>query len=189
MSTCTDSFEFPVYDRVTGILYPFSGIAMIDPVIIERACRRGSDVHQMIEVIQEGLPAVMLDDAHKGYIDSYLSWAEGKKFLDKPARFFDDDLRITGECDCIYRDDDGLVLVDFKTSTNEGKTWKYQGSAYSYLAKRKGYDIKRIEFVKLSKEAKPAKTYLYEEDMDHFKILLAVYREFFKCNKYDLGDL
>lgn len=185
----TDSFEFPIYERITSILFPFSGMQMIDPLILERACARGTAVHNTIEVIQEGLPPVCLEDEHKGYIESYKIWAEGKKFIDKPARFFDDELRITGECDCIYRDEDGLVLVDFKTSANESKTWKYQGTAYSYLAKRKGYDIKRIEFVKLSKEGKAPKTFMYEEDMEHFKILLAVYREFFKGNKYDMGDL
>lgn len=185
-----DDFEFVCYERVTSILYPFSGLHMIDPEIIKRAQNRGTYVHETIEVIQkEKLPAICLIPEYKGYIDSYKVWAEGKKFIDKPARFFDDDLRITGECDCIYQEEDGLVLVDFKTSANESKTWKHQGSAYSYLAKRKGYDIKRIEFIKLSKEGKPAKTYVYEEDMDHFKILLAVYREFFRSNKFDLGDL
>ena len=185
-----DDFKAPIlYDRVTQILYPFSGMMMIHPITLQSACIRGTDVHNIIESLQDGIPVGFINESLQGYIDSYNLWSLGKKFIEKPKRFYNDKLNITGECDCIYRDGKDLVLVDFKTSICESKTWKYQGSAYSFMAKEKGYEITKIEFVKLSKEGRQARSYFYEEDMDHFKILLAVYREFFKNNKFDMEDL
>jgi hypothetical protein len=163
---------------------------MIDPIVMQKACDRGSAVHDMIEVLQEGFPIGLIDNSLQGYIDSYNLWALDKKFIDTPGRFYDDDLMITGKVDCIYKDGHGdLVLVDFKTSVQESKTWKHQGSAYSYLCKRSGYDIRRIEFIKLDKGANFPKVYTYSERLDDFKLLLAIYREFFKYNTIDMGDL
>lgn len=190
MNEITCSFDnVAFYTRVTEVLAPFSGIDKIDKAVLEAACQRGTAVHEIIECMQEGLPTGDIPDHLLGYIESYDLWVGDKKFIKKPDRFFDKELMITGECDCLYQDNEGLILVDFKTSTSEGKTWKYQGSAYSYLAKRNGYDIKRIEFVKVSKDGKRANTYSYKEDMDSFRRLLEIYREFFKYNKEDMGDL
>ena len=184
-----DNFEVPqVYDRVTKILSPFSGMQFIDPDVLAKACLRGSEVHEIIETLQDGIPTGVIKESLQPYINSYNVWALGKKFIDSPPRLYDEHLLITGKLDCIYEGPEGLILVDFKTSASEGKTWKYQGSAYSYMLRDK-YEIKSIEFVQLSKAGRPARSYWYKEDMDHFKILLAVYREFFKSNQFDLGDI
>lgn len=186
-----DEFPFPLYERVTTVLSPFSGMDKIDPQILAAACDRGTAVHEVIECLQEGLPTGDISPALHGYIDSYETWAKGKHFIARPDRFYDDEYMITGECDCIYDLNGDLILVDFKTSANEGKTWKYQGAAYAHMARKKGYDIKAIEFVKLSKEGKFARSYIYDEAaFDGFLRLLKTYREFFQNNKqaFDLGD-
>lgn len=186
-----EDFPFPIYQRVTEVLSPFSGMSCIPKDILESACVRGSAVHEIIECIQAGLPWTV-DDNLKGYIDSYSEWAKNKQFIKTPSRFFDDELMITGECDCLYLKDGGLILVDFKTSAKEGKTWKYQGAAYAHLAKRDGYVITGIEFVQLSKEGAPARSYRYADTgFQGFLRLLSVYREFFESQKtaFDMGDI
>ena len=177
------------YDRVTTILSPFSGYGHIDRGVLERAADRGTKVHNMILALQHDLETFNDDDSLQGYIESYSSWVEGKKKFQFPERFYDDELMMTGECDCIYKDGDDLVLVDFKTSASINKMWPYQGSAYSYMAKKEGYAITKIEFVKLEKTGKPAKSFFYKEDMEDFRLLHSVYKRFFANSKEDMGDI
>jgi len=173
--------EIKDYIRVTDVLFPFSGLKSIDPLILQRAAERGTKVHEIIEAIIEGLGTPVITPDVDGYITSFQKWMP-KKFVQKPERFFCNDLMLTGECDGIYDDEegDGLVLVDFKTPVNESKTWRLQGSAYAYLARKAGYEIKRIEFVKLSKTGSAPKVYIYEEDFEMYLKCLDVYKMFYK---------
>jgi hypothetical protein len=173
------------FTRVTDVLSPFSGIRQVPQDILNNACKRGSAVHDIIEGIQDGIGAVNVNPLYIGYVNSYEFWAEGKEFIEKPPRFFCEELQITGECDCIYKGPEGLILVDFKTPVRESKTWPLQGSAYCYLARRSGYDIKRLEFVKLEKDGKGPKVFVYEEKFDLFLKCLEVYR-YFGLAKEDL---
>ena len=169
------------YTRVTDVLFPLSGLRNIDPTILKNAAERGTKVHNICDAVIDGLGIGKIDQALFGYVESFNQWLP-KHFIEKPKRFFCDEHKITGECDAIYEESDGLVLVDFKTPANESKTWKLQGSAYSYLAKQSGYDIKRIEFVKLSKTGSKPKVFVYEEDFDMFLKCLDIYRYFFNKN-------
>ena len=168
------------YLRVTEVLSPFSGLDQIDPGILENAAKRGTDIHLALDAFIEGLPMKISDPSYQGYLESASNFMKDKKFIIKPRRFFDDELMITGECDAIYKEEDGLVLVDFKTSSKESKTWMLQGSAYAHLARKSGYNIKRIEFVHLLKDGNPCKIYQYEEDFELYLKCLCVYRYFFE---------
>lgn len=195
MSTCTVKskvdrfFPIPIYTRVTEILAPFSGMDKIDRCVLERAGIRGTEVHKNIEFLQKGELFQNLPEEWQGYIDSYNMWSKDKNIIETQRRMFDDELMLTGEFDCLYLDGNELTLVDFKTSVSEGKTWKYQGSAYSYLAKNKGHNVTRIEFVRLSKEGREPKSYFYQEDMPRFLQIFSLYREFFGSQKDDVVDL
>ena len=167
------------YTRVTDVLFPLSGLKNIDPQILKNAAERGTKVHEICDAIISDMGMPSIDGQIIGYINSFNQWMP-KHFIEKPERFFCDDYMISGECDGIYEDEEGLVLVDLKTPANESKTWKLQGSAYSYLAKKAGYNISRIEFVKLSKEGKAPKVFSYVEDFDLFLKCLEVYRYFYK---------
>lgn len=175
--------EFPGYTRVTDVLFPFSGLKAIDPEILKNAADRGSRVHLVIDGILKGLGECHMGDDILGYIESFHKWYEGgssKEFLPKPNRFFNDAFKITGECDAIYKDSEGkLVLVDFKTPLRESKTWRLQGSAYSFMAEREGYPIDRIEFVKLDKKGEKAQIFIYERVFELFWKCLDVYDYFF----------
>jgi len=175
------------YVRVTEVLSMFNDFSAVAAEVLEKAKERGTEVHKQCD-------DVMLDynwqhdSSYAGYINSFAIWAKGRKFpfADKKIpRFYDDELFITGEIDGIYETDEGLVLIDIKTSTTPSKTWALQTSAYSYMCKKHGYDIQRIEVVKLDKDGKPPKVYIYQENMDMFRKVLDVYRYF---KQKDLGS-
>jgi hypothetical protein len=167
------------YIRVTEVLYPLSGLNTIDSQILKNAADRGTKVHEIIEAMEHNLGVAPISEEISGYIESYKKWLP-KTFIDKPDRFYCDIYGITGECDAIYEDEGGLVLVDYKTPKNESKTWCLQGSAYAYLARQAGYMIERVEFVKLSKEGKDPKVFTYLEDFNTFVKCLDVFKYFFK---------
>jgi len=187
--------RFLLHTRVSDVLYPFSGIKDVPKEIVENAAKRGTVVHQFCDSFIDGLGEIGLETAvrsyenedlvgHfekelelvKGFLKSFKDWAEGKKFLPKAPRFFCDTHWITGEADRFYEEEDGIVLVDFKTPASESKSWLLQGSAYSYLAKLAGFPIKRIEFIRLSRAGGKAKIHVYEENWPLFLAHLEVYR-------------
>lgn len=192
----------PGYLRVTTLLSAFSGLDRIDPFVLKRASCRGTVVHQAIDSIIafHGLlgleeqvreytkcPDLMKwhDEYEKelamvhGFIESFRKWSQGKKFLPKPTRLYDDYNMITGEFDVLYKDQDGLLtLVDFKTPASESKTWMLQGTGYDILSLHNGVKIDKIEFVKLCRKGNPPKSYFYERNVDLFLSVLETYRYF-----------
>lgn len=173
------------YDRVTDVLSPFSGMDKIPEDILNRAAERGTLVHELCDQRIEGFDDLFIPDHVQGYIDSFSQWhTDDRVYVKNPGRLYCDTYMITGESDCIYADDnDGLVLVDFKTSANEGKTWHLQGSAYKHLLRKEGYTISRIEFVKLDKDGKKPISYFYEDSIEEFEVLWRVYCKYFKNKK------
>lgn len=169
------------YLRVTEILRPFSGVDNIPVDILMQAAERGTQVHQLIDAINAGIGTPAIPDNFLGYMHSFEEWNLEKVYLPKPARFFDDDLKITGECDALIELDDSIVLVDFKTSAKESKSWCLQGVAYAMLAKKAGITVDKIHFVKLSKFAEKAQIFKYEytdKAVNQFLACLEVYRYF-----------
>lgn len=171
------------YLRVTEILSPFSGMQKIPSYILKNASERGTKVHELCTAMMDELGLDTFEPVYKGYIDSFDDWRKGKKFLERPSRFYCDEYKITGEIDGLYKQKKTLVLFDIKTSQKESKTWSLQGSAYSYLCKKNGYNIDKIEFIQLSKHGDTAKIYVYEENFDLFLKCVDVYNEFFKDMK------
>lgn len=178
------------YDRVSQVLYPFSGLTKIDPSILKNAADRGTRVHELCDSLMSNFGIFEMEPDLSGYIESFKKYFNDKNFIDKPPRFYCDEHKITGECDALYKTEDGLVLVDLKTPVRESKTWRLQGSAYSYLAKKAGYSVSRIEFVRLCKKGKEPEIFIYEENFPKFLQYLQVYRECFKNqNEIDVNHL
>lgn len=169
------------YRRVTNILYPFSGLDKIDPEIVACAARRGTKVHEICEGIIQGLGEFGVDDETSGYVESFKKWwSKGHDVVLMEQRFWDDELKITGQVDMILRTPDGLAVVDLKTSYRPSNTWEAQGSAYAYLAKKAGHDIKKIFFIHLNKYGNEPKIYEYPVDDSFFLAILRVYNHFFQ---------
>lgn len=169
------------YTRVTNVLYPFSGLGRIDPEVVAYAADRGTKVHKICEGIIEGLGELGVDDETRPYVESFKKWWEkGHEVLVMEKRFWDDELQLTGQVDLIVRTPDGLAIVDLKTSSRPSDTWPAQGSAYAYLAKKAGYDIKKIYFLHLLKSGREAKIYEYPVDDSFFLDIFRVWGHFFK---------
>lgn len=173
------------YTRVTEVLYPFSGLSKIDPHIVKNAAERGSRVHELCDALINDLGILDMDNKLAGYLTSFEKWAANKEFLVKPSRFYCDKYMITGECDGIYKDGNDLILFDLKTPLRESKTWPLQCSAYAYMARRDGYNIKRVEVIKLCQTGKEPTVYTYEENFDLFLKCLDIYRHFFAGKQED----
>lgn len=168
------------FQRVTEILYPFSGLKHVDPQVLENAAVRGTKVHKACEAIVEGLGEWNIEPEHRGYIESFKSWwGKGRKVLSVEERFYCERLGVTGQVDLIVEEPDGVYIVDLKTSASESKSWLLQGSAYSYMAKKKGYPIEKIMFLKLLRDGRVPKQFYYEENMQLFEECLNVYRYFY----------
>jgi hypothetical protein len=168
------------YIRVTNVLYPFSGLQSIDADILEHAAERGTKVHKICEGIMAGLGEIGVEDETWGYVESFKKWWEkGVDLVLMEERFWDDDLELTGQVDMIIKTEEGLAIVDIKTSSKPSKTWEAQGSAYAYLAKKSGYDIKKIFFLHLNKHGKEPKLYEYPVDDSFFLAVYRVYKHFY----------
>ncbi len=172
------------YIRVTEVLYPFSGLDKINPDVLRNAANRGTRVHEICDAIIEEVGVGYFEPELDGYIESFNKWLP-KEFIKKPDRFFCDELMLTGECDGIYKEGDDLVLFDLKTPMNESKSWMLQGSAYAYLCRKSGINIKRIEFVKLSKYGHDPKVFTYEENFELYLSCLQTYKYFYKNKNMD----
>jgi hypothetical protein len=168
------------YLRVTHVLYPFSGLQAIDPDVVAYAAQRGTKVHKICEGIVSGIGEIGVEDETWGYVESFKKWWErGVDVVKMEERFWDDELRLTGQVDFIIRTEEGLAIVDIKTSSRPSKTWPAQGSAYAYLAKKAGYDIKKIFFLHLNKHGKEPKLYEYPVDDSFFLAILRTFIHFF----------
>jgi hypothetical protein len=191
------------FDRITTILKPFSDLNNIPQRTLDIAGCRGAVTHKLIDSIILGLGTWMGDFLVEEYCDifelskeqtekekkkvenaikSFEQWRPGKFFLPKPERFFDESLMICGEIDGLYQDRDrGIVLIDYKTSGQESRSWQLQGSAYSFLAKQAHYPIEVIQFIKLDKDKGNAPLiFTYQENFPLFKAHLDVYRYNYK---------
>ena len=169
------------YTRVTEVLYPFSGLQSIPEHIVMHAAERGTKVHNICESIMKGLGDWDVDDETRPYVESFNKWwSLGHKVLSIEQRFFCSELMITGQVDMIIETDNGAVILDLKTSSKPSKTWPLQGSAYAYMARQAGYDIKGIHFLHLSKLGKEPTLYVYDDQFELFKKCMDVYKHFFE---------
>jgi hypothetical protein len=168
------------YLRVTQVLYPFSGLQKIDPDIVAYAAERGTKVHKICEGIVAGIGDIGVESETWGYVESFKKWWNtGIEVVQMERRFWDDELHFTGQVDFIIKLPEGLAIVDIKTSSRPSKTWQAQGSAYAYLAKNAGYDIKKIFFLHLNKHGKEPKLLEYPVDDSFFLAILKTFKHFF----------
>lgn len=168
------------YLRVTKVLYPFSGLEKIDANVVAHAAERGTKVHKICEGIIQGIGELGVEEETRPYVESFKKWwSQGHKVFMLEQRFWCDDLEITGQVDLILETPEGLAIVDLKTSSKPSKTWEAQGSAYAYLAKKAGHDIKRVYFLHLQRDGRAAKIYEYPVDDSFFLAILRVYQHFF----------
>lgn len=168
------------YLRVTQVLYPFSGLQHIDKNVVANAALRGTKVHTICEGIITGLGEFSTEEETRPYVESFKKWwGDGHPVVEIEKRFYCEEIKVTGRVDLIIDTPSGLAIVDLKTSYKPSKTWFAQGSAYCYLARKAGYDIKRIIFLHLNREGKEPRLFEYECDPSFFLSVLKVFRHFY----------
>jgi len=170
------------YTRVTEIVNQFTDFSHIPFEVLENKRNIGSDVHLAIESEEEGFFHIA-SDLSAGYIESYRRWKDSvkPKFKVMEKRFFDDDLKVTGQVDAIVKVQGLEFIVDFKTSASANKeVWPLQAHFYWHLTNKNEEMLDpRVVFIKLDKEGKLPKIYEYEFSLDTWKVCLA-YLEVYK---------
>jgi hypothetical protein len=176
-----------IYDRVTEVITPFSGVEFVPEDILKSAGDRGTLVHKYIEGSLQGFKGSLTEEMGP-YVDSFEKFWDsskhvfggGKIVLEK--RLFCDVLGITGQADVIVETSDRTYMIDWKTSSRPQKSWALQGAAYRYLAEVNGYKhVDSVLFVKLNKTGKSPTLYKhenYEENISVFKKCLELFRWF-----------
>lgn len=172
------------YTRVSEILNYYSGLEKVPQNVLERACERGTIVHNACEAIIQGFGVDSSCYEYETYVESFMKWYEQYDELDVKLipRFYDDELKITGLCDCIVFSPKKTILVDFKTSYTESKTWAVQGGAYCMMAANSEpkIHVDEMHFVHLQKNSSKPVIYNYDiqENIDRFMKCLELYRYF-----------
>lgn len=169
------------YTRISTILQPFTGLDKIPQDIVEKAADRGHKVHKICESIVLGFGDLGVDEQTKPYVDSFKQWLEmGHDIYQIEQRFFDDDLKITGQVDLLLKCKENVLIIDLKTSYKPSKTWPIQGAAYAYLARKNGLPVNQIQFLHLSKAGKFPKIYEYPLNDKLFLSVVETYNHFYK---------
>jgi len=126
------------YLRVTEVLKPFVSFDHINPVVLQKACERGTRVHRYAELYAKGEYFPEPEPELAGYVKSFTRWFDEmvEEVLYLELRLYDDNLRITGQVDLIARlrgCSDSSVVIDYKTAANASLSWNLQLAAYKHL--------------------------------------------------------
>lgn len=180
------------YPRVSNIICPYSRFDYenISLETMANACERGSKVHAICNSLIQGYFVPNIDAECQPYVDSFIQWMKEKnrKFIYGEKRFYDDELKFSGQVDLVVEEDGEMVLYDLKTSASYSNKWPIQGFAYSHLLKANDISIDRIAIVQLRKTGKKPKIYELEDLEEYEKVfreLLDLYDYFLRKKEKD----
>lgn len=179
------------YARVSDILRPFTNFSGIDEWTLAAKAALGTAIHQAISDDIEG-EFPLIPPGGDGYFESYMKWKNGLQihFHSSEQRYFCDEKMITGQIDSLIKfpNDSLLLLVDFKTSSEESRqVWPMQAHLYAYLLEKNGIKIQpRYLFVKLDKKGYLPRVFEYLADQNiRSKCMLSV-EDFWKNHSSSL---
>jgi ATP-dependent exoDNAse (exonuclease V) beta subunit len=175
----------PGYTRISEIISKYTGYHDIPSHILQNACERGTAVHEICESLILGFGCPDINPLYEGYVESFNLWHDQYKTCESliPDRWYDDDNMITGKADCILKRDGKYILIDFKTSASESKSWMLQGGAYALLfQKNENFQLDEINFVKLDKrgDAPQIKNYNVDRCIELFEMALKLHLEIYQ---------
>lgn len=166
------------FPSVTQIISPYIDFSAIRPDVLQRACERGTIIHEAAaEYLRGGFP--LCPKEHCGYFDSFQRWADVmiqdcvliEKRITGLIRGY------TGQVDLLARlkGDEGLTLIDFKTSATGQKSWRVQLAAYRTLVVDEWAPVGRMMSIRFKKDGKAPivdEYTTYARDMGIFNGLL-----------------
>jgi hypothetical protein len=157
------------YARVSEVISPFADFSGIDPEVLDRKARLGTQVHEIIKDDIDGKFPIVTPDS-LGYFQSYEKWTENVRpvFLESETRYYDEAKMLTGCIDALVKlhGEEEAVLVDFKTSAQQSPiTWPMQAHLYQHLLKVNGKPTApRFLFLKLDKTGALPQVFQYKFD-------------------------
>jgi hypothetical protein len=157
-----------------------SDFSRIDPDVLKAKQELGKNVHLAIEAHNQGLFAP-LTKRERPYFDSWQRWHETTQMTphQEELRLYDDQLRITGCFDAVYRAGSSLILVDYKCTAAPSDSWEYQGAFYWHLARINGIELDpRYLFLQLLPTGKIASCYSFKRSETVWQECLQLYRRY-----------
>lgn len=148
------------YPRVSDILAIQNANAMrsIPADKLINAQLRGTAIDNYCTALMKKLFMPEIEPAYQAYVDSFIEWSNQriKKIVSTHQRFYDDDLKFSGEFDAIMilNDSDEVTLIDIKATCLPSKTWPVQLAAYKHLCEKNGIKIDRVMNMHLRKKTK-----------------------------------
>ena len=171
---------------VTQILSPWADFSKVRPDVLERACARGSAVHEACDVYANGL-WVTHNKEIQGWVDSFTDWFD-KTVLTVWAtevELIHKALGFKGHPDLIaqLKGDKNPSLIEIKTPATKSRVWRLQLAGYLWLSREiKGTKIQRVMSLRLRKSGKIAildeYTQTQSEDMMMFINCLNAWKYF-----------
>lgn len=148
------------YIRVSEILARLQNFGKLDQAILENKQEIGKRTHKAITMDIHGELSIDHCERSKAYFESYLDYKEhnlfDSRFILTEARFYDDNLMITGEIDAFAETRSGSVIYDWKTSASANKKiWEMQAHFYYYLMQENGIQPDSMTWVNLRHEKVP----------------------------------
>lgn len=148
------------YPRVSQILekQTFAEMRSIPIERLVKAALRGTAVHNYCTTYLEKLFMPYIEEEYEPYVTAFTEWAEEnvKEVIQTRRRFYDDDLKFSGEPDAILilNDSPMLTLIDIKATCATSKTWALQLGAYQHLCAKNGFNVERRINIHLKKTVK-----------------------------------
>lgn len=170
-----DGIEIP---SVSSIMAPLSRAKYdgINSKTLEKAASKGTSVHNAIENwIKFGIEDVPLE--HKGYFDAFHSWWDELKpeVVGSEVRICHRLMQYGGTADLIFRIDDKLVLVDYKTTqTISDMTCGVQLEAYSQALNSMGVCVQSKAILHLKKDGSYNVRFYPAKDANRWRVFGAL---------------
>ncbi len=176
-----------IYPRVSEILSPYAKTFFenVSLEVMANACERGTKVHTICKALVDGYFVPEIDEECRPYIDSFLLWKAENKFtvLETEKRYYDDDLKYSGQVDIVVKQDGKTILYDVKTSATVSASWPVQLAAYAKLIELTGIKIDEVAVIQLKKTGKKPVVHVYEDREEYsllFSALLLNYNYFLR---------
>lgn len=165
------------YPRISDILAVWSDFSMVDPVVLEKAQQRGTDVHAYCTAYAKGLWDLDPEDHLKGYVDSFKRWYDEnvEEFISAETRLYDDDLFFSGKYDMIVRlkGQEEPSLIDLKTSASFQKDWPVRLAGYLHLLNLNKIGVLDAISIRLKKDGSKPCVKPYGDCNIYFKLFLS----------------
>ncbi|HEY5236578.1 MAG TPA: PD-(D/E)XK nuclease family protein [Rhabdochlamydiaceae bacterium] len=178
------------YARATATIKDYASFGGASEARIAAKGAIGTLVHNEIDGDLRKEMRLCLPPEHVGYFHSYRTWRDAVRLsvIKTEERYFDDELMFSGQIDLLatFPYDDTPVLIDWKTSSSESKTWVLQAHLYAYLIRRSGMKIAdRYLFIKLHPFGGKAQVFEYIYSDNNERVAINCVKKFWSCVEKD----